>query len=181
MIHQVLRSTGRVGDRRGLGIDSQTVVERRHHFLHVNRALDRFFAKLVRGTDGLTRFHPATGQPRAADFGPVIATGVAVDFGCSTKLTPNGDRRVVEHPTLLQVFDQRAEALIQLSAMVSNQIKVLAVTIPSPETETHDAHARFDQTPGHQQMIVARRGPVVLVLIGLSITVSRDNLWVLFG
>ena len=65
--------------------------------------------------------------------------------------------------------------------MVADQVKVGPVTIPTSEGQRDRSNARFHQSPCHQQLIVTRRGAIVLVLVGLAVTISLADLGVLFA
>ena len=77
-----------------------------------------------------------------------------------------------EHAAHVQVFDQGAQALIELAAVIAHEGEVLAMAVPAAEGQGDAADARFHQPAGHQQLIVDRRGTVELELIGLAVAVA---------
>ena len=181
MIDQELRSACRVDDGRRGDIDPEVVIEGGDDFLHVDRSFFGIFAESVGRADRLAGSHAAAGEVGAADLCPVIATCTVVDFGSASEFAPNHDRHIVEHAAHFEVIDQSAQALIQFRTVIADQVKVLAVRIPSAVAEAHHAHACFDQPASDQQMIVAGWGTVVLVLVRFAIAVALDDLWVFFA
>jgi len=140
VIDQKLRTTRRVYDRRSRYIDPKVMVEGGNDLLHVNRTFFRVFTKSVRSTDRLACTHPTPGKPRGANLRPVIASCPVINFRCPTKFAPNNDRDIIEHITLLKVVHQRAKALIEFRTMVTYEIKVLAVRIPTSIAKAHHSH-----------------------------------------
>ena len=114
----------------------------------------------------------AAGQEGAADLRPVVAAGAAVDSRRAAELAPGDDRHVVEHAANFQVFDQGAQALVELGAVVAHQAEVVAVRVPAAVGERHATDAGLDQPARDQQMLVDRRCTVVLELVRLAVAVA---------
>ena len=116
-------------------------------------------------------FRPPPASQAAGDLRPVVAAGVVVDLRRPAELAPGDDDGVVEHAADLQVLDQGREALVELPAVVADEVEVLAVAVPAAVAQGHAADAGLDQPAGHQELIVAGRGAVVLVLVRLAVAV----------
>ena len=181
MINQKLGASGRIHDGGRGDIDPEVVIEGRDDFLHVDRSLLGILAEPVGGTDRLSGPHSAPCEIGAADLGPVISPSTVVDFRRAPKLAPDHDGHIIEHSARVQIVDQGAEALVQFGAVVSHEIKVLAVRVPSPVAEADHADARLDQSASDQKMVVAGRRSVELILVRFSIAVTFDDLGVLFA
>ena len=106
----------------------------------------------------------------------MVAAGVLVDARRAAELAPDDHRHVVEHAAHVEVLDQGAEALIELAAVVADQVEVLAVAVPAAVGQRHAANAGLDQPAGHQQMIVDGRSAVVLELVRLAVAVALADL-----
>ena len=178
---QVLRSTSWVGDGRRAGIDAQVVVDRGDDFLHVNRAIECVLAESVGRSDGLTCSHAASGQQAATDSRPVIASGVRIDSRSTTEFAPHGDGCVVQHASVVEILNQRGDALIELAAMIADQVKVFPVAVPATVRHRHGSDACFDQTTSHQHVLIHGRSTVVLILVGLPVAVPGDKGRVFFA
>ncbi len=102
----------------------------------------------------------------------MVAARAAVDARRAAEFAPGDHRHVVEHAAHVQVFDQGAQALVELGAVVADQAEVVAVSVPAAVGERHAADARLDQPARDQQMLVDRRRTVVLELVGLAVAVA---------
>ena len=76
----------------------------------------------------------------------MIASCGRVDHGRTSELSPRNDSYVVKHTALIEIFDQRAETLIEFAAVISHQVEVGPVAIPTPITEADNARSRFDES-----------------------------------
>ena len=110
--------------------DTEIVVNRRDDFLDMDGAIVCSAAVFCRRAYRLTRVHSATSQKCTTDSGPVVSSPTFVDFWCTTKLTPDQHRHVIQHAAFVQVFDQRRNALIEFRTVVTNQAFVVTVRIP---------------------------------------------------
>ena len=92
------------------------------------------------------------------------------------ELAPDDDGHVVSNsPALVEILDQRGQRLVELGAVVANQAEVIAVAVPAAVGQRDATDASFDQAAGDQQVIVHRRGAIVLEVERLAVAVARDN------
>src|SRR4051794_38968273 len=91
----------------------------------------RELAQAVGAADDLAGPHAATGQQGTAHLRPVVAAGAVVDARRAAELAPDDDGRVVEHAAHVEVLDQGAEALVELAAVIADEVEVLAVAVPA--------------------------------------------------
>ena len=66
--------------------------------------------------DDLAAADAAAGEEGAVDLRPVVAAGGLVDPGGPAELAPGDHRHVVEQAAGVEVFDQGAEALVELAS-----------------------------------------------------------------
>src|SRR5262249_41496379 len=130
-IDQVLRPAGRVDHRRLADVDAEVVVERRQDFLEVAGGGLGVFAEGGGGGGGPGGFSAAAREERAAYLRPVVAAGFLVDPRRAAEFAPGDDGDIIEHAAIVEVLHEGAEALIQLAAMVANQVEILAVAVPT--------------------------------------------------
>src|SRR5262245_65753668 len=114
----------------------------------MDRSLLGVFTQAIGRADGLAAANAASGNVRAAHLRPVIAAGAGVDSGCSTKLAPGNDRHVIEPSPSVQIFDQGAQALVELAAVVAHEVEIVAVAIPPAIRKSHTANAGLHEPPG---------------------------------
>ena len=158
-----------------MGGDAEVVVEGGHDLLEVDRSVLGMFAETIGRADDLAGPHAAAGEEGGGDGGPVVAAGVLVDPRRPAELAPGDDGRVLEHVVGVEVFDQGAHALVELGAVVADEGEVLTVAVPAAITQGHNPRTGLDEAPGDQQLVVDRRGPVVLELIGLAVAVTLPD------
>ena len=95
---EILRPAVQVGERRGVGVDAQVVVERGEHLAERHRPVDRFAAQAVGRADHLPGPHAAAGQQRAVHLRPVVAARLAVDLRRAAELAPDDHRTSSSRP-----------------------------------------------------------------------------------
>ena len=78
VVDEVPRPAREVGNGRAVGVEPQPVVERREHFLEMDRPLDGMLAQAIGGPDDLPGAQTPARKQRAADARPVIAAAVLV-------------------------------------------------------------------------------------------------------
>ena len=105
----------------------------------------------------------------------MVATGAGIDSRSSAKLAPHCNSCVVQHSAVVEILNQRGDALVELAAMITDKIKVLAMTVPATVRHRDRSNASFDKTPSHQHVTVHGRSTVVLILVRLAVAVLRDK------
>src|SRR4051794_15607998 len=128
----MLRAAGGVHHSRRFGVQTDAVIERGEDIAESYGAILGGLAEAVRAADHLARFEAAAGEQSATDLRPVIATGLFVDSRCAAELAPDHDRHILQHVEPFQIPEQGTEALVELAAVVADNVEVLAVTVPSP-------------------------------------------------
>lgn len=113
VIDEELWSTCGVYDGGGRDVDTEVMVKGRDDFLHVNGSFFCVFSEAVGCPDGLSGSHGASGEPCAADLGPVVTSRSVIDFWSSSEFAPDDDGNIIEHIALFEVIEQSAEALIE--------------------------------------------------------------------
>ncbi len=72
---------------------------------------------------------------------------------------------------LMQIFDQRAESLIEQRQVLTQRSEVVAVMVPATERQRHTPGARFDQPARNEKMLHQFRAAIVTVFgIAFAIT-----------
>ena len=112
-------------------VDPQVVVSGADDFLHVHGTRDGVLTKAIGAADCLSGSHATTSHECTADLWPVIAAGTLVDSWSATEFAPDEDSNVLEHSALFQIENKSTDGLVEFSAMVADEVEVLAVTVPA--------------------------------------------------
>ena len=105
----------------------------------------------------------------------MVPPSLGIDLRCSTKLTPDHHRHIVKHAPLSEIIDQCRKTLVKFTAVIPHQIEVRRVAVPTTKAEADHPHASLHQPPSHEQMVVAGRWSIVLILVGLAVTVGLTD------
>ena len=145
--NQVLWPAGGVDDRHLARVNAEIVIERGKDLLKVDGPLAGFFAQAIGRADHLSATNAAAGQECTADIRPMIAPRLLVDPRRAAEFAPDDHRDVVEHARGRSESAINAlKTLIELAAMVADQVEVPRMAVPATEGERHHAHAGFDQS-----------------------------------
>src|SRR5687767_1508014 len=88
-IDQEMWPAGKVGHGGFIHVDAHVVVKRSKDFLEMHWAFRGFAPETVGCANGLSHPHAATGQQRARNARPMVATAILVDRGRAAKFAPN--------------------------------------------------------------------------------------------
>src|SRR5207248_9155534 len=94
--------------------------------------------------------NPATTQPDAETGVVMVATVASLAHGRSAEFAGPDDERVVEHPALLEVRDQRHAGQVNFLGFVRDAVLDAAVVVPVLVIKLDEAHAALGQTAGQQ-------------------------------
>src|SRR5207249_9436724 len=95
----------------------------------------------------------------------MIASRVLVDGRRAAKLAPNDNGHILFQTAPVQVFDQRADALVEQREVGFCVLVIVAVIIPETERDGHDTRAGFNEAARDEKLLHQhRRG----VAVGLS-------------
>src|SRR6516225_11439142 len=111
----------------------------------MNRVLSGVRADAVGAAEHLPCGHAAARHQGTVDRGPVIAAGIAVDARRAAKFAPDDDADVPFQAALMQVLDERRDALIKYGKIAAQVPEVAAVRVPEAVGDTDAADARFNQ------------------------------------
>ncbi len=125
-----MRTSRHVGNRRGQCIDAKRMIERRKNLLKADGSLRCFSTQAIGSSDDLTSLEPSSSHQSARDVGPMVTTGILVDLGRPSELSPGHDRGRFEKPSVIEVAQQRAEGLIEVGKILFGDLEVVAVPIP---------------------------------------------------
>ena len=81
----------------------------------------------------------------------------ALDHRRAAELAAPDDQRVVEHPALLQVRDERRTGLVGVCAVVLEVADEVAVLVPGLVEDLHEADSALEQPAGQQAGVGERR------------------------
>src|SRR5439155_6948850 len=96
---------------------------------------------------------------------------ILVDGRRTTELAPNDYCNILVQSALVQIFDQRAESLIEQRQVLMQRSEVVAVMVPATERQRYAPGARFDQPALHEKMLHQFRAAIVTVFgIAFAIT-----------
>ena len=140
----------------------------------MHRPLGGFAAQAVGRANHLAVFHAAAGQQRARDARPMVAAAVLVDFRRATELAPHADGDVFVQAAIVQIPDERRDALVEHRHVASGVAKVVPVPIPKTERHSNHPHAGLDQAAGDEELLEdARRG--IAADAGVTLAVHLDR------
>src|SRR5438477_8907662 len=129
-VHEVLRTTAEVVDGDFAHVNAEVVIKRREHVAELNRTLSRFAAEPVGGANHLTGLHPAAGQQSARHARPMVASRVVVDGWGAAKLAPDDEGNVLVQTALVQILDERADALVKQRQVLAQRAKIVSMMVP---------------------------------------------------
>src|SRR5262249_11181344 len=180
LLRQMLRAAGGIIHGVRHWVEAQIVIDRGHDFAESGGPGRGKFAQAVGGADDLAGLHAAAGHDGTAYLRPVVAAGAVVDARRAAEFAPGNYGHIVQHTAHVEVFHQSAEALVELAAMVADQVEVLAVAVPAAEAQAHAAHTGFHQAARHQELIVHRRRAIELIFVRLAVAVALTHFGTLF-
>ncbi len=121
---------------------------------------------MSRLADHLTGPHAGAGEQAEEARRPVFAAALLVDLRLAAELAEHHHQRVVEHPAVGEVVEQRRDARIERRQQVLlHPLEDVAVRVPvlhAAHVRLHDRHAGLDQPPREQERL-AERVPAVPV------------------
>ena len=145
----------------------------------VHGTISNFSAKTICGSDHLAGSQSSSSEKGPTDSRPVVTTCVPIDFRSSSKFTPGHDERVVEHASIVEVFDQSAEPLVKHRGMRTHSCEIVAVEIPATEIQSHAASAGFDKASSEEEMLQVPRCTVTKILrVTFSVTLANFRIFV---
>src|SRR6266536_3462679 len=151
-IDEILRPAAQIGDGDLAHVDAEVVIERGEDVAELDRPLRCLAAQAIRGPDYLAGFHAAASEHAARDARPMVTAGVFVDGRGAPELAPDNDRNILVETALVQVLDQRADALIEQREVLPERAKIIAMMVPAAEGEGHAACAGLDEPPGDEHV-----------------------------
>ena len=150
---KVLRSSGLIGNGGAGGINSQLVIQGGKDFLIVYRAILWNFTEPICGADHLAGFHTATGEQAAGNLWPVVASGAGVDAWHAAKFAPRHHADVLIQTTLVKIFHERCDALIEPRQLDGTAFEIATMPVPAAEGKSDTADTSFNQPARHQKRI----------------------------
>ena len=106
-------------------------------------------------TDAGSRFDAAAGHPHGEGVGVMVAAvRSALDHRGTAEFAGTDDQRVVQHPALFEVCDERGDGLIDFPGQLRVLLDVI-VTVPRlarAVPELNEAHAAFEQAPRDERL-----------------------------
>ena len=123
----------------------------------------------------MTAGNARPGQQHRHGPRPVIASGIFVDLWRPAKFTQHHNERVVEQAALIEILDQRGQALIEpLDVIAPIGFEDFRVMIPAAVLDRDETHAHGNQSAREQQALPKIISPVsVPNRIGLAMNVER--------
>src|SRR5690349_16052064 len=94
--------------------------------------LDGVEAKFVGDAVGDAAFDAAAGEPDGETVDVMIAAIAALDAGRAAEFRAPDDERLVEHAAAFEVFEQRGDRWIDLSAQAAVASTQVRVRVPGP-------------------------------------------------
>ena len=120
---------------------------------------NRVGARSVAGAVNLPGIDAPASEYRAVAIGPVVATGIRIDFRRPTEFAKRHDQSRVEKSSLVEVLDQRRKGLVKRREPLFVTREIVLVIVPVPlvlliaDIHVDDAHAGFDQPAGEQHAL----------------------------
>ena len=116
-------------------------------------------------TDDLTRLDAAAGQEAGEHVAPVVTTrsellarGVLAvgsnrrDLRCAAHLATHYDQGLVEQPTVLEIVEEAAEAVVDRGEQFALEVaEGVLVSVPASQIDLHHPHTCLDQSTSNQE------------------------------
>src|SRR5437660_11150260 len=96
----------------------------------------------------------------------MIAPAILVDGRRTTELTPHNHRNIFVQSALVQIFDQRAESLVEERQVLTQRSEVVAVMVPTTERQRDAPGACFDQSARNEKML-HQFGAAIITVFGI--------------
>src|SRR5712691_10211139 len=119
------------------------------HVMHRDTILDGVIAKFVGRSVTHAWLETAAGEPHR-EAGQMMISAVALSHRRATELRAEHDDRVLEHVALLEIEDQRGDALIDFLGRAGDMIFHRTVMIPVAVIKLNEPHTPFGQSPREQ-------------------------------
>src|SRR5262249_29488071 len=133
LVVEAVRDVDRTADGRHvplLPIDSHGLVYGGKQIANRDRTLSDVRALLIAGANHTATVDAAAAERQRPAVGPVIAAPARVDRRSSTEFACRNDYRALQHATLVEILEQRREALVQeRSQLIAQPLIVVAVRI----------------------------------------------------
>ena len=143
-------------------VDAELAQQGRLQVVHTHRILGDAVAKVVRFAVYKAPFEAAARNPKA-EAGTQVVSAMPIGLGNvalaerrAAELAAPDDQRVVEHPALLQVLDQRGGRPSVSWHLLLELGEEVAVLVPAGVHQLHEPDAPFEQPPGDQAVVRER-------------------------
>jgi hypothetical protein len=148
--------------------------------MHVSLTFDDAETELVGRTMDVASLHASAGHPESERIDVMVTAETFTNLAHrrAAELAGPNHQRVVQHPPLLQVGQQRGHRPVHVVALArqgGHDVVALAgaVDVPAPVEELHEPHAALDEPPGEQAVVGERRPP----RLGAVQLVDGERLW----
>ena len=101
----------------------------------------------------------------------MVAARVLVHLRRAAKLAHRNDERIRQHAALIEIADERGEALIEGRHFLVEVLENLLVMVPAAAVHGDKAHAAFDEPAGHEAALAEL---VVSVFVAQFRVLLRD-------
>src|SRR5262249_12053464 len=137
------RASGEIWNGYFVHVNVQTLVKRGEHFRETDRTFRGFTTEPIGCADDLPVAHSTTGEHRAGNARPMIATAILVDRGCPSKFAPHHDRHIFVESSIVQISNQCADSLVEQRKILPERAEIITVMIPTAECNGHAPRAGF--------------------------------------
>ena len=147
--------------RQPIVIETQQLQHGGVEVANVDRVSDDVVGEIVgltvdRATLGTAAGHPHREAARVMVAAVVVFGEPALRVDRAAELAAPDDQRVVQHASLLEIFQQGVTRLIDVLALTGHTTGDIGVVVPVVVVDLNEAHAAFGQSTGHQRGVGKR-------------------------
>ena len=131
-------------------VNAQLMQKRGIDVVNVNRSFHNIIAEVIRCPEYGTPTDPTATKPKRVTTSMMVAAVIIagqfpLTVNSSTELSAPDDQRLIEHSSLLEIFNQGSRRLIRVFALTRNPLGKSAVLIPSAMIQLDKPHAALRQ------------------------------------
>lgn len=132
-------------------VESQQMQQRRIQVVHMHRVLCHVETEFVGRSIGNARFDTSTREPQTETAVVMVSAVIApLHHRCPSELSTPNDQRILQQPSLLQIFDQCGTRLIRIECILLHPRGQSTMLVPGLMKELNESYPTFDESSGNQ-------------------------------
>ena len=82
----------------------------------------------------------------------MVTPSLIVNLRGPSKLPPDDNADILVKPSLVEIFDQGAHALVEHGHVLAASFEISSVPVPAAESQGHASGSGLNESPGHQEL-----------------------------